>query len=126
MSAFDMAVFAAAISFMIPNLAGPSGMAAAAFTDLPMFSPVQAVIFADAAVKDNSVASDTTPISVFIVFLPRRGEPPQRRLKSGAMEKFPKVSSWKVREASGRCRKPVKPPDRRAHASAEATRVRPW
>jgi hypothetical protein len=102
MSAFDMAVFAAAISFMIPNLAGPSGMAAAAFTDLPMFSPVQAVIFADAAVKDNSVASDTTPISVFIISslaaASRRnvGSNLERWKSSGRSHDGSPQSKWKV------------------------------
>jgi hypothetical protein len=89
MSPFDMAAFAAPISFMIANFSGPSGIAEAALTDLAMFSPVQAVPLADAGLNGMSAAAiDTAAISIFICFLPDCSKDAAAGFKSGPMEKF--------------------------------------
>src|SRR4051794_32605537 len=83
-----MAVFTAPISFMMANLGGESGMVLAAPTDLAMFSPVQAVIFADAGLIDSAAASDTAASSTFICFLPDCSMMLLQNFKSGEIEKF--------------------------------------
>src|SRR3981189_3336170 len=74
MSPFDMAVFAMPISFIIAILPGPPGMASAAATDLPMFSPVQAIIAADAGLIANAMAIVAVANRHFILFSPSAAE----------------------------------------------------
>src|SRR3979411_2745590 len=74
MSPFDMAVFAMPISFIIALLPGPPGMASAAATDLPMFSPVQAIIAADAGLIANAMAIVAVANRHFILFSPSAAE----------------------------------------------------
>src|SRR3981189_2638930 len=74
MSPFDMAVFAMPISFIIAILPGPPGMASAAATDLPMFSPVQAIIAADAGLIANAMAIVAGADRPFILFSPSAAE----------------------------------------------------
>jgi hypothetical protein len=72
MSPFDMAEFAALNSFIIANLPGLSYMLPTEVRDLPMFSPVQGIIFAtDAGLK--KISAPTTVIivmNIFICFVP--------------------------------------------------------
>jgi hypothetical protein len=74
MSPFDMAVFAVPISFIIAILPGPPGMASAAATDLPMFSPVHAIIAADAGLIANTMAIVAVANRAFILFSPSAAE----------------------------------------------------
>jgi hypothetical protein len=62
-----MAVFAAPTSFIMAALPGPSGIALLAETDLAMFSLVQAIIFAEAALAVSVAAIVIAMNSDFIV-----------------------------------------------------------
>src|SRR6266567_5203177 len=55
MSPLLISALAMLISFAMAILPGPSGIAVMAAVDLAMFSPVQAIIFAEAGVKANPV-----------------------------------------------------------------------
>jgi hypothetical protein len=62
------------ISFIIAILPGPPGMASAAATDLPMFSPVHAIIAADAGLIANTKAIVAVANRAFILFSPSAAE----------------------------------------------------
>jgi hypothetical protein len=66
-SPFDMAVFAAPISFIMACFFGVSGIVLLAETDLAMFSLVQAIIFAEAALAVSVAATVIAMNSDFIV-----------------------------------------------------------
>ena len=70
MSPFDIAVFALPNSFIIALLPGLSGIASPAVTDFPMFSPVQAIIAADAGLIVSTAAIAEAANRTFILFLP--------------------------------------------------------
>src|SRR5688572_30431241 len=93
MSPFDMAAFAAPISFIIANLPGLSGIALPDATSLAMFSLVQAVFWveafwaeafwAEAGLIASAVATVIAVTSSFIFILPGRTMRPELKVGKG-------------------------------------------
>jgi hypothetical protein len=83
MSPFDMAAFAAPISFIIANLPGLSGIALLDATSLAMFSLVQAVFWAKAGLKASAVVTVIAVTSSFIFILPGRTMQPELKVGKG-------------------------------------------